>query len=134
MEEMLVITVEPFYQGAMLRIKASCNPCGATCIGNAEAIAEWKSEHQCSAARGACADMATILNGWKQIARYMGRGVRTVQRWESLGLPVRRPAGRYRTEVTAMSDKLDQWSKTVLSRRVKTAAGQSQRNEKELQS
>ena len=33
-----------------------------------------------------------FLNTWKEIATYMGRGVRTVQRWErELGLPVRRP-------------------------------------------
>jgi hypothetical protein len=31
------------------------------------------------------------LNGWKEIAAYLGRSVRTVQRWEKdFGLPVRR--------------------------------------------
>ena len=34
-----------------------------------------------------------LLNGWKQIANYLGRGVRTIQRWESLGLPVRQRHG-----------------------------------------
>jgi hypothetical protein len=30
-----------------------------------------------------------LLNGWKEIAGFFGRGVRTVQRWEQqLGLPV----------------------------------------------
>jgi hypothetical protein len=29
------------------------------------------------------------LNGWKEIAAYVGKGVRTVQRWEKAhGLPV----------------------------------------------
>jgi hypothetical protein len=34
-----------------------------------------------------------FLNGWKEIAAYLGRSVRTVQRWERLsGLPVHRPS------------------------------------------
>jgi hypothetical protein len=35
-----------------------------------------------------------VLTCWKDIANYLGKGVRTVQRWEQLyGLPVRRPMG-----------------------------------------
>jgi excisionase family DNA binding protein len=50
-----------------------------------------------------------ILNSWKEIAGYLGRGVRTVQRWEQeLHLPVHRMgkgrrspvfAGRFGTEI-----------------------------------
>ncbi|MBV9146856.1 MAG: hypothetical protein JO065_13130 [Acidobacteria bacterium] len=55
-----------------------------------------------------------ILNSWKEIANYLGRGVRTVQRWElQLGLPVHRPAGKDHSAVFAFSAELDQW----LSRR-----------------
>jgi hypothetical protein len=37
-------------------------------------------------------DQTTLLSCWKDIASYMGSGVRTVQRWEQhAGLPVRRP-------------------------------------------
>jgi phage terminase Nu1 subunit (DNA packaging protein) len=51
-----------------------------------------------------------ILNSWKEIAAYMGRGVRTVQRWErELGLPVRRPRGRERSAVIALKADLDRW-------------------------
>lgn len=50
-----------------------------------------------------------ILSGWKEIAGYMGRGVRTVQRWEHFGLPVRRPAGHSRSSVAASSDDIDTW-------------------------
>jgi hypothetical protein len=51
-----------------------------------------------------------ILNSWKEIANYLGRGVRTVQRWESqLGLPVHRPAGKDHSAVLAFSSELDQW-------------------------
>jgi hypothetical protein len=51
-----------------------------------------------------------VLNSWKEIAEYMGRGVRTVQRWEQeLGLPVRRPRGKSRSAVIALKADLDRW-------------------------
>jgi len=49
------------------------------------------------------------LNSWKEIAAYVGRGVRTVQRWErELGLPVRRPLGSRRA-VMALRQEIDAW-------------------------
>jgi len=51
-----------------------------------------------------------ILNSWKEIAAHMGRGVRTVQRWEQeLGLPVRRPRRKSRSAVIALAADLDEW-------------------------
>lgn len=51
-----------------------------------------------------------ILNGWKEIASYLGRGVRTVQRWEiEIGLPVRRPHGKTKSAVMAITSELDAW-------------------------
>ena len=51
-----------------------------------------------------------VLNSWKEIARYMGLGVRTVQRYEvELGLPVRRPGGKERGSVMALSGEIDRW-------------------------
>lgn len=51
-----------------------------------------------------------VLSGWKEIAVYLGKGVRTVQRYErELGLPVRRPAGRPRAAVVATKQELDAW-------------------------
>jgi hypothetical protein len=51
-----------------------------------------------------------VLNSWKEIAAYLGRGVRTVQRWEQeLGLPVRRPRGKERSAVIALKPDLDAW-------------------------
>jgi hypothetical protein len=49
-----------------------------------------------------------FLNGWKEIARYMGRGVRTVQRWEAYGLPVRRVNGS-RGAVISTRSEIDAW-------------------------
>ena len=51
-----------------------------------------------------------MLSGWKNIATYLGVGVRTVQRYEQEhGLPVRRPAGRRRGGVMATTFELDAW-------------------------
>jgi hypothetical protein len=51
-----------------------------------------------------------ILSGWKQIANHLGRGVRTVQRYErELGLPIRRPAGKSGGSVIATAGELDAW-------------------------
>lgn len=54
-----------------------------------------------------------LLNSWKEIACYLDRGVRTVQRWEAhFGLPVRRLRGKSRSAVIAMRSDLDQWLRT----------------------
>jgi len=51
-----------------------------------------------------------FLSGWKDIANYLGKGVRTVQRYErELGLPVRRPAGKPRGSVVATKPEIDAW-------------------------
>lgn len=51
-----------------------------------------------------------VLTSWKEIARYMGKGVRTVQRWEQdFGLPVRRPLGSDKKAVLARPRDLDMW-------------------------
>jgi predicted DNA-binding transcriptional regulator AlpA len=55
-------------------------------------------------------DKGMILNSWKEIAQYLGRGVRTVQRYEQdLDLPVRRPRGKSRSSVIAVREELDEW-------------------------
>jgi hypothetical protein len=53
------------------------------------------------------------LQSWKQIAVYMGRGVRTVQRWEQFGLPVHRPSGHGKGAVFALVAEVDQWMKSA---------------------
>ena len=52
-----------------------------------------------------------ILSCWKDIARYLGKGVRTVQRWErEFDLPVRRPNGAdHKSAVAADPRDLDAW-------------------------
>lgn len=52
-----------------------------------------------------------LLTCWKDIANYLGKGVRTVQRWErDFGLPVRRPNGvHHKSAVIAHASDLDAW-------------------------
>jgi hypothetical protein len=51
-----------------------------------------------------------IVSGWKDSANYLGKAVRTVQRYEyELGLPVHRPAGKLRGSVIAAKSDLDAW-------------------------
>lgn len=50
------------------------------------------------------------LTSWKEIAAHLGKGVRTVQRYEALGLPVRRPANRSGV-VLAFPIELDTWAR-----------------------
>jgi Tol biopolymer transport system component len=54
--------------------------------------------------------LANRLDSWKEIAVYLGRGVRTVQRWErEEGLPVHRLAHEKRGTVYADRDEVDAW-------------------------
>lgn len=54
--------------------------------------------------------MDRVLTSWKEVANYMGRGVRTVQRWEhTLALPIQRPHAKRRFILFARPDELDAW-------------------------
>jgi len=60
------------------------------------------------------------LDSWKEIAAYLGRGIRTVQRWErEEGLPVHRLAHEKRGSVYARREELALWWE---SRRLTLAA------------
>lgn len=52
-----------------------------------------------------------VLTGWKEIANYLHRGVRTAQRWaQTDGLPIHRPIQQNkRGPVIALSEDLDRW-------------------------
>lgn len=50
------------------------------------------------------------LAGWKAIAAYLGKDVRTVLRWErERGVPVHRPPGARGQSVDAIPAELDRW-------------------------
>ena len=58
-------------------------------------------------------DLGSRLDCWKEIADYLGRGERTVKRWETeRGLPTHRAPGAGRTAVYAYTAELDEWLKT----------------------
>ena len=68
-----------------------------------------------------------VLNSWKEVATYLGRGVRTVQRWEQeLGLPVRRPRGKSRSAVIAFKSELDNWLRRAPAEQLAQATGEPQ--------
>ena len=51
-----------------------------------------------------------MLNGWKEIAAYVGKSVRSVQRWQAtLGLPVHRIRTPHGQIVYAAAEEIDAW-------------------------
>lgn len=56
--------------------------------------------------------MQEVLGSWKEIANYLGKGVRTVQRWERhWDLPVHRPSGSSKGVVLAFPSELEKWAR-----------------------
>jgi len=53
------------------------------------------------------------LSGWKEIATYLNQSIRTVQRWEILGLPAHRRGKGKRAAVLAYPGELDAWGKAA---------------------
>jgi hypothetical protein len=61
------------------------------------------------------------LNGWKDIAGYLNRGVRTVQRWEKeFGLPIRRLGTGRGEGVFAFANEIDAWQATAQADRARS--------------
>ena len=59
---------------------------------------------------GPDAPLESRLDSWKEIAAYLGRGIRTVQRWErEEGLPVHRLAHEKRGSIYARREELAAW-------------------------
>jgi hypothetical protein len=55
-------------------------------------------------------ELTPILSGWKDIAGYVRRGIRTVQRWErEYDLPVRRTRVGPKVTVLAVPAEIDAW-------------------------
>jgi len=53
---------------------------------------------------------ASVLRSWKDIARYLGTCVKTVQRWENVyNLPVRRTERNKGAVVFALTNEIDEW-------------------------
>lgn len=76
-----------------------------------------------------------VLTCWKDIANYLGKGVRTVQRWErDLGMPIRRPNGiDHKSAVMAYTRDLDAWLQSGWAPRQKEEASARCLNEEELE-
>ena len=67
-------------------------------------------------------DQSQVLMGWKDIAKYLNMGVRTVQRYEfEHKLPVRRTGMGPKGAVIAMRPELDEWLTMRPKRQMPTA-------------
>ena len=65
------------------------------------------------------------LKSWRQIASYLNRGVRTVQRWNLYaGLPVHR-VGPARTPVVAFRSEIDAWLHSKPTRQAQVSRSQN---------
>jgi len=54
-----------------------------------------------------------VLTCWKDIAQYVGKSVRTLQRWErESGFPVRRTKSREKGGILAIPREIDSWVKS----------------------
>jgi predicted DNA-binding transcriptional regulator AlpA len=54
--------------------------------------------------------MSGFLNSWKEVAQFVGLGVRTVQRLEQhSGFPVHRPACKLRSPIIAIPEEIEHW-------------------------
>jgi Flp pilus assembly protein TadD len=63
------------------------------------------------------------LDSWKEIAAFLGKGERTVKRWEQeRGLPVRRVPGKGKGSVYAFSGELNDWLKSQSAQNVLSGA------------
>jgi hypothetical protein len=57
-----------------------------------------------------------VLTSWKDVAFYMGKSVRTVQRWERFGLPILRPLDiGHKSSIIAYTEELNGWALTHYS-------------------
>ncbi len=53
--------------------------------------------------------MGQVLNSWQEIAAYVGKGLRTVQRWErEIDFPVHR-TGKEGRNVIGYTDEINKW-------------------------
>ncbi len=76
---------------------------------------------------------SAVLSSWKEIATYLGKGVRTVQRWErDLSLPVRRPVAHNQRIVIAVPEELDEWVQRQVPRAAVAGRERAQVRVKEM--
>ncbi len=70
------------------------------------------------------ADGPEVFTSWKEISAYLGKSVRTVQRWEGeFGLPVQRANGSSKGTVRASRKEIDAWLRNRWSLRPADEAG-----------
>src|SRR4051794_41886058 len=67
------------------------------------------------------------LDSWKEVAAYLGRGIRTVQRWErEEGLPVHRLVHEKRGSIYARREEIAAWWESRRRTRVRVSTSGSE--------
>jgi len=116
---------EPSHASGLYPIDCAVHPVWPSAFsyftGNMDLVTAYHSPTASRAVRFVDADLrggavpptgheAKVLSSWKEIATYLSKGVRTVQRWEhEFGLPVSRPKKARKGVVLSSTDKLDRW-------------------------
>ncbi len=74
-----------------------------------------------------------VFTSWKEIASYLHKGVRTVQRWEAqFGLPIRRPVEKAKGVVQATREDLDRWLASKWAVRAQLAEPENENGPSEI--
>jgi CheY-like chemotaxis protein len=72
-----------------------------------------------------------VLTSWKEVAKYLGKSVRTVQRWERhFGLPVRRLGEAEKSAVVAYPEELQAWLRSYFHTQPGVGASRKPENER----
>jgi tetratricopeptide (TPR) repeat protein len=75
-------------------------------------------------------EISKRLDCWKEIASYLGKGERTVKRWETdRGLPIHRVPGGGRASVYARSVELDEWLRSNEAKELDVSSDDSEEAE-----
>jgi hypothetical protein len=92
---------------------------GVTICGNSDVVLSNQQGTTIVREHSRKSESPQFLSGWKEIASYLAKGVRTVQRYErQMGLPIRRPAGASSGSVLAVKAELDGWVQASPIRRL----------------
>jgi hypothetical protein len=115
---MLINPVDPHNGAVSPSQLRAVPPAGVIVLGNASERSMPQLRE--STEEGTAQSRAGMLNSWKEIASFLNRGIRTVQRWErELQLPVHRIGKGIRSPVFAFTAEIKLW---LYANRAKLAA------------
>lgn len=116
-----VRTVQRWEQQYGMPVRRYAQGNGSVYIAEAELVAWLTGKDGVAAQASQDVPEIHVLTSWKEIASYVNRSVRTVQRWEeAFGFPVRRLHGD-EGSVYALKEEVDTWLRSAYAERQLTA-------------